>query len=188
MAANRAPAPEPLRLIQGFLNTHDIATGADAIRDAGGWRGWLVEHGLVGESAPVHAAEAQRAMALREALRELAEANSARRVAAAAVERLNETAGRCRLVARFDAQGRGRLAAEDAGAAGALGRLLAVVLTAMADGSWERLKICREDTCRRAFYDRSRNRSGAWCSMAVCGNRAKARLFRSRQDGGRVRR
>jgi predicted RNA-binding Zn ribbon-like protein len=32
-----------------------------------------------------------------------------------------------------------------------------------------------------AFYDRSKNRSGHWCSMRVCGNRAKARQFRERR-------
>ena len=35
-----------------------------------------------------------------------------------------------------------------------------------------RLKIC--PNCQWLFLDRSRNRSRAWCDMAVCGNRAKA--------------
>jgi len=41
--------------------------------------------------------------------------------------------------------------------------------------SWpepERLKIC--PNCHWLFLDRSRNRSRAWCDMAVCGNRVKA--------------
>jgi predicted RNA-binding Zn ribbon-like protein len=53
--------------------------------------------------------------------------------------------------------------------------------TAMADGSWYRLKSCRKDSCRWAFYDRSRNRSRSWCSMSVCGNRMKATRFRERR-------
>ena len=36
----------------------------------------------------------------------------------------------------------------------------------------ERLKIC--PNCHWLFLDRSRNRSRAWCDMAVCGNRVKA--------------
>ncbi|UDF30123.1 UNVERIFIED_ORG: CGNR zinc finger domain-containing protein [Roseateles sp. XES5] len=36
----------------------------------------------------------------------------------------------------------------------------------------DRLKIC--PNCHWLFLDRSRNRSRAWCDMAVCGNRAKA--------------
>ena len=45
---------------------------------------------------------------------------------------------------------------------------------------WKRLKGCRDENCRVAFYDKSRNRSRAWCSMEVCGNREKARSFRAR--------
>lgn len=36
----------------------------------------------------------------------------------------------------------------------------------------DRLKIC--SNCGWLFLDRSRNKSRAWCDMAVCGNRAKA--------------
>lgn len=43
----------------------------------------------------------------------------------------------------------------------------------------ERLKICR--ACGWLFLDRSRNRSRQWCDMAVCGNRAKARLHYKRK-------
>jgi predicted RNA-binding Zn ribbon-like protein len=45
----------------------------------------------------------------------------------------------------------------------------------------ERVKICPADDCRWAFHDNSRNGSRQWCSMAVCGNRAKARAHRARQ-------
>jgi predicted RNA-binding Zn ribbon-like protein len=47
-------------------------------------------------------------------------------------------------------------------------------------GRWSRVKLCASETCRWAFVDESRNRSRTWCSMAVCGNRAKARSFRAR--------
>jgi predicted RNA-binding Zn ribbon-like protein len=51
----------------------------------------------------------------------------------------------------------------------------------MADGSWARLKACRSQLCKWLFYDRSRNRSAVWCSMAVCGNRTKTRAYRARR-------
>ncbi len=45
----------------------------------------------------------------------------------------------------------------------------------------ERMKICRN--CGWLFIDRSKNRSRAWCDMAVCGNRAKAsRHYRRRKE------
>jgi len=58
--------------------------------------------------------------------------------------------------------------------------VLAAVAEAMADGSWSRIKACRADDCRWAYVDHSRNRSRQWCDMSVCGNRAKARRYRSR--------
>jgi predicted RNA-binding Zn ribbon-like protein len=39
----------------------------------------------------------------------------------------------------------------------------------------DRLKAC--PACGWLFFDRSKNRSRAWCDMAVCGNRVKARRF-----------
>ena len=45
----------------------------------------------------------------------------------------------------------------------------------------ERMKICRN--CGWLFIDRSKNKSRAWCDMAVCGNRAKAnRHYRRKKE------
>ncbi|MBY5718262.1 hypothetical protein HFO33_16960 [Rhizobium leguminosarum] len=44
-----------------------------------------------------------------------------------------------------------------------------------------RMKIC--GNCGWLFIDRSKNRSRAWCDMAVCGNRAKAnRHYRRKKE------
>ena len=48
------------------------------------------------------------------------------------------------------------------------------------DGSWDRLRGCANPTCRSVFWDRSKNRSGRWCSLSVCGNQAKVRAYRER--------
>jgi predicted RNA-binding Zn ribbon-like protein len=61
-----------------------------------------------------------------------------------------------------------------------LGTFVAAAVRLAYEGRWDRLKLCDMDTCRYAFYDASRNRSGKWCDMAVCGNRAKTRAFRER--------
>lgn len=45
------------------------------------------------------------------------------------------------------------------------------------------LKIC--PNCEWLFLDRSKNRSRAWCDMAVCGNRVKARLHYQRKSRGK---
>ncbi|TCM57671.1 putative RNA-binding Zn ribbon-like protein [Rhizobium sp. PP-F2F-G48] len=57
----------------------------------------------------------------------------------------------------------------------------ALRLAARADDG--RLKICAN--CGWLFFDRSKNRSRAWCDMTVCGNRRKAsRHYRRAKDGG----
>jgi predicted RNA-binding Zn ribbon-like protein len=73
----------------------------------------------------------------------------------------------------LNGDGAARLVADDV-----VGELLAIVAHAQADGTWQRMKAC--PACGWAFYDRSRNRSRTWCTMAICGNRAKARSYRSR--------
>jgi len=67
------------------------------------------------------------------------------------------------------------------GVAGALGRILAIVCAATVDGTWARLKACRNDGCQWAFYDASKNRSATWCSMSICGSRTKVRAYRQRR-------
>jgi len=61
------------------------------------------------------------------------------------------------------------------------GRLVAALYSAMQDAGWGRLKLCRSSDCRWAFYDQSKNHSSRWCTMASCGNREKARRFRSQR-------
>lgn len=43
-----------------------------------------------------------------------------------------------------------------------------------------RLRPCENHDCARFLLDRSRNNTGRWCSMEVCGNRMKARRHRAR--------
>ncbi|RFU40277.1 zf-CGNR multi-domain protein [Actinomadura logoneensis] len=71
-------------------------------------------------------------------------------------------------------------APEDGRVREALAWIAAAVMESVADGTWGRLKVCQESTCRWAFLDTSKNRSRAWCSMRVCGNRTKTRAYRAR--------
>ena len=83
---------------------------------------------------------------------------------------------------RFHAGGASTLEPEARGVDAALGRIVAIVAQSMAEGTWTRLKACLADDCQWAFYDHTRNHSGRWCNMAVCGNRTKVRAFRARQS------
>jgi predicted RNA-binding Zn ribbon-like protein len=180
--ADRAPAPEPVRLVQRFLNTVDLEDGPDALSDADGLATWLVDTGLAPAGTPVSAAEHARAIALRKALRALAFANAGHDAGADAVAVVNDAARRARLEPRLTGPAAASLTPATDGVDGALGRIVAAVHAGIADGTWARLKACERDTCRWAFYDASRNRSGQWCSMAACGSREKnRRAYRRRR-------
>ena len=156
-------APEPLRRVQLFVNS------IDREHDREWLPGWLEEHGL-----PASAFE--RAVALREALRALLRVNNLGGAAPEAVALVNESARDVRVEL---GTGGVALAGRDP-----IAQVTATALTAMLDGTWGRLKVCRN--CEWAFYDTSKNRSGSWCSMQLCGNRRKTRAYRSRRKGTAV--
>jgi predicted RNA-binding Zn ribbon-like protein len=67
--------------------------------------------------------------------------------------------------------------------------VLIEIYQAQLAGTWRRLKICRNQRCASAFYDRSRNNSGVWHDVRTCGNQANLRAYRARQrsaPGGRA--
>ena len=94
---------------------------------------------------------------------------------------IDDAACRAHLGVRFGGVGT-RIEPRNPGVRGALGRILCNVSDAMSDGSWERMKACRADDCKYAFYDTAKNKSRAWCSMQSCGNRAKVHAYRERQQ------
>jgi predicted RNA-binding Zn ribbon-like protein len=176
----RPPAPGRLYLVQRFVNTVDFEHGREMLSDPARLRQVLAELALLEADVPVTDADLRRALAVREALRSFALANNGGAADRAAIEVLEEAAAGGRLVVEFDAGG-ARLEASAPGVGGALGALAGIVYTAMADGTWPRLKACQRDICHWIFYDRSRNRSARWCQMAVCGNRTKTRAYRARR-------
>lgn len=97
-----------------------------------------------------------------------------------AVAVMNRVAGRAKLAISFGSDGAWAFEVGAASVEGALGRLVVIVADAQTDGTWTRLKVCASDTCRWAFYDTSRAGNGKWCSMRLCGNRAKQEAWRSR--------
>ncbi len=169
-----------LELIRDFVNTADLEQDEDKLADGRGLQYWLVFNGLAELRHRATDEDAAEARAVREALRELLRAHNGGEVDRELASRTLDVAARnADLAVRF-VDGAIRFIPSRKGASGGLGQLLAAVGEAMADGSWQRLKACRSDTCRWAFIDNARNLSRQWCDMAVCGNRAKARAFRSR--------
>lgn len=170
-------APPPLRLVQEFVNTTDREHGREWLGSTSELAAWLRARALIGPHVGVRPSDLARAVELREALRDWLVANNTGDDGAAALAVLNRAAVRTRLGVEFDDDGVA-LRTRARGVDRALGQIVALVADAVRDGSWDRLKACRN--CRWAFYDYSRNRSATWCSMQLCGNRLKTRAYRRR--------
>ena len=182
----RSPAPDELALVQAFVNTLDVEGGTDSLSEPTALRDWLSRARLLEDEPSVLEGDVQRAIGVREALRSLLMSNNGAPASAAAHALLNRAAEAALLTVRFDERTpRPRLVASAPGVDGALGMLLTIVVVAAQDGTWTRLKACKRDACRWAFYDRSKGGSGTWCSMSVCGNRAKVGDYRRRRRARR---
>ena len=182
-----AEAPGALGVIEAFVNTTSIddPQQSERFRTPTDLTAWLRRYGLLLEREEVGTDdEVARAVRLREALRELLYANhDGVEPPLAALEIVDEEARRVPVTLRFSTDG-AELAPAGDGLDAALAALLVIVLDAMHDGTWRRLKACQSSTCRWAMWDASRNRSGKWCDMAVCGNRIKVRNYRERHAEG----
>ncbi len=168
----RRPAPGALALVQAFINSHydlELNHGAELFASPATLRRWLRGHDLLDASEAVSDTDLRRAIELREGLRQLAAGHAAAFDHDGGVE------------VRISADGPTYARMENTGVDGAFGLILAITARAMIDGTWARLKVCPGEHCGWAFYDHSRNQSGRWCSMAVCGGRAKARAHYRRQ-------
>jgi predicted RNA-binding Zn ribbon-like protein len=170
----RAPAPEPLRLVQRFVNSNDREGGRDDFVTPPALARWF--HGAGLRVGRLDARDLERVLKLREALRALLLANNGRPVDPRALAALDNEAAQSGVALRFTAT-TPALAPGSSGLDRAVGQLLAAVFAAMVDGTWPRLKACRRDVCQWAFYDHSKNRSGTWCTMDVCGNRMKTSSY-----------
>jgi predicted RNA-binding Zn ribbon-like protein len=186
----RVPAPGELGFVQAFINSHydlEFEHGVDLFGTPDRLAAWLGPRDLIGarESAALDARDVRRAIRLREALRSIARANGdpSSGAPADALGALDRAARGVAIVVRFTPAGPRFTGAGTVGIERAIALVVAITARAMIDGSWSRLKVCPGEDCGWAFYDQSRNQSGRWCSMGVCGGRAKARAYYRRRRG-----
>lgn len=182
--SERESASGELGLVQAFVNTVDMSPRVEELTDAETLKAWLVARKLLDGREAIDESDLRHTIAVREAMRGVIGGNTGHRVFPVDIATLNEVASASRLRMRFGSDGRARLEPEASGATGALGRLVAALYAAMQEDDWGRLKLCNADDCRWAFFDRSKNRSSRWCTMASCGNRAKARRYRKQHSHG----
>jgi predicted RNA-binding Zn ribbon-like protein len=180
----RAAAPGRLALVQRFINTwnREFPVEHDRLGTTRAAVAWLRDNGLVPDDARVGTVQPSELAALRdlrEAIRSLVTANVTGSCDPSALHVINMAAAASPMILAIDDDGRSHLRAHAPGIHRAVATLLAIMHDAQVVDDWPRLKGCRQ--CGYAFFDRSKNRSATWCSMSICGNRAKNRAYHQRQ-------
>jgi predicted RNA-binding Zn ribbon-like protein len=170
-------APGRLDLLRVFVNTLDLPHGPDALGTLDSASAWCRAHGLPPVS---NARELARLRDFRETLRELLFGNNGEGGEHSSWEALRPFARSSQFAVALDPVLGPVLEPGGAGADRTIATMLGIVHEAVANATWPRLRACRRDTCKFAYYDRSKNGSRAWCSMAICGNREKAQRRRAR--------
>ncbi|AQS69256.1 CGNR zinc finger domain-containing protein [Streptomyces pactum] len=165
--SERSPAPGGLDLVETLVNTLDVETGADSLDTPQG----RARFGLTEDDVP-------SARELRESLRASLLAHAGH-PPHRTVTPLGELLAGAPLVVAVDAAD-GSAALAPARGDSLLTRVAAAVAEALVAGTWTRLKACEAADCHWAYYDRSPAGRGRWCSMQVCGARAKMRRYRAR--------
>ncbi|MBG0828722.1 CGNR zinc finger domain-containing protein [Planomonospora sp. ID67723] len=170
-----------------FVNTRPIAGREERLADASSAALWLRTTGLVAEGILVTEGDATTARELREALVTVLLAHAgepddgtALEAAEAYLRRSGVLYPLSPVVTSRDV----RLLPAHAGVPGAFGSLLAAVADLARQGTWTRLKACRNPPCHLGFYDRTRNSSATYCSPRPCGAQVAMRSYRSRRAAG----
>ena len=177
----RKTAPGELELVHAFLNTWDMAGPRERFGSPERMQSWFAKRSLIGPAAAVTKSDFEAVLKLRDGLRGVLHAASHEQpVDRKSVWDLNHIAETFPLIVNFDQQGVPGLLPTGSNVTAALGRILAIVATSTLDGTWERLKICRNPDCQRTFFDSSKNRSAVWCTTQGCGNKLNARAYRAR--------
>ncbi|GIG88806.1 CGNR zinc finger domain-containing protein [Plantactinospora endophytica] len=182
---DRAPAPGPLALVQNLLNTVDIEAGRDRLRTIAELTAFAARHGATGLGfTDADVTETRR---FREALRDACRGHAGSQVPAASTAALRYTLATSPLLLTIDADGAARAVpvAGLGGSAALIADVAAAILNAAAVGTWPRLKACAAHRCQWVYYDHSPAGRGRWCTMSVCGSRAKMRAYRAGRSAGR---
>lgn len=177
--ASNEDVPADVTLIRDFVNTVEWQVDADSWSSPSELADWLADR-TTWTRVDLDVDDLALARRLREGVRSILLTHAGHDPLPQAVTDLDDALGLIPMRMSFGDDGQAGLSsAGGAAVAPALAEVLAAVARSHADGTWSRLKACSRDSCRWAYWDGSRNRSGRWCSMAGCGNFIKMR----RRDG-----
>jgi predicted RNA-binding Zn ribbon-like protein len=163
--------------VQRFVNSYDHLTGKGIIETPAALDRWISARGLP-EGRRATAADVRAIKNFREMLRVVLGGHHGGPIDTGVIEEMNTLIGNARLVVHVQPDGSPAIVPQAGGVPGVIGAIVAAAATADARGTWDRLKACR--SCGWIFYDRSKNHSGSWCTMTICGSRSKMRAYRQR--------
>ncbi len=166
-----AGVPAPALLVRDFLNTVEWQEDTDSWTTPDDLELWFAER-VGGTASGSTEGDLVLAKRLREGLRSVALQHAGHEPLPTSAADLDAALASVPLRMRVDDRGELRL---DGAGVSPLAHILVAVDVLRAEGSWSRLKACARESCRWAYWDASRNRSGRWCSMAWCGNYVKMR-------------
>ena len=169
-----------------LLNTLWVESGRqyDLLDTADGLQTWLAGQPAIGPAAAASVTDAarRRLVDLRETLRTVVKARLGGRVNEEAQGQLNALLARGRLVRRLGPAGP-ELTPEVDDPADLIAWLAADDYLRLLEQDPTRIRACAHPDCVLHFYDISRKANRRWCSMAGCGNRAKAARHYARSKG-----
>jgi len=168
-------APGTLELVRRFVNTVELPNGPDELDSVSKASAWCLSHGLAPVRDERHLKQLRE---FRETLRDLLYAHNGEAEASDVWERMRPYLASTRLSLAVNPSYGLELRPEDKGP---IASLLAILYESQLLDTWRRLRACRKQSCRFAYYDRTKNASRAWCSMATCGNQEKAARRRLRE-------
>jgi predicted RNA-binding Zn ribbon-like protein len=169
--------------VQRFVNSYDSLTGKELMGTPSDLERWLRRMRFEPAGRPIGPTQLAAVHHLRDALRRILAGHNAARSDPDAIEAVNRAFAKPGLSVMLDPAGDPATSASGDGVGGLIAALQQAVLEAGSNGTWDRLKACPE--CGWVFFDHSRNRSGEWCTMAICGSRAKMRTYRRRKARSR---
>jgi len=174
-----AMAPGGVALVQDFLNTKAIEDHPDLLADpvlAQSWlttavRAWSTTRGDEELPPTLTPTDVTKLRALRAT------------IAGLITEDVGGSPGIGSVSASFALSDSGDVRLEPAGSGWRwlASALWGEILLSQQTGTWRRLKRCHNPDCRSTFYDRSKNNSGVWHDVKVCGNAANLRASRARR-------
>jgi hypothetical protein len=174
-----AMAPGGVALVQDFLNTKAIKEHPDLLADpvlAQSWvtnavQAWSTTRGDVVRPLTLTPTDVTKLHALRAT------------IAGLIAEDVSGSPGIGSVPASLALSDSGDVRLEPAGSGWRwlASALWGEILLSQQTGTWRRLKQCHNTDCRSTFYDRSKNNSGVWHNVKVCGNAANLRASRARR-------